>query len=119
MGGNAYNLNFETFFRQRKESSLDEIDVDVDHRKGVGRFPFADIYGLEPMVLQNYKALRLHLEGHHWHQDLVAVELQAWKYCVTLKMKGYMRYLLLFQNHYIQLLPEIAFALGFEKDLDI
>ena len=51
MGGNAYNLNFETFFRQRKESSLDEIDVDVDHRKGVGRFPFADIYGLEPMVL--------------------------------------------------------------------
>ena len=48
-------LHFQTFFSQRKKTSFIKIDTNVNISKIIGDFPFADVDGLEPMILKNDK----------------------------------------------------------------
>ena len=107
-------LHFQTFFSQRKKTSFIKIDTNVNISKIIGDFPFADVDGLEPMILKNDKWFSLSLQGNDRHQNLVAVEFKTGKDCMTFKIQWNMRYFPLFKSHYIQLLPKVSLILRFE-----
>jgi hypothetical protein len=85
--GDNDGLHFQMLFSEGQQLALHEVDADLNRLEMRGRLPFAYGYRIVAMVLEDDRRLGLHSQGNYRHEQLIAIELDAWHKGISLELE--------------------------------